>query len=174
MRPTDVVNTCVVPGTYRLSAARPQRAWPVTVTITSPRAGSSRRRRTGWDALLVDKGRGPSGWGVMFYTVGDVARDPCDSTTGWIPAALVDTPQKLVAAMAAWPHFTASTPQPITIDGHGGLKFKLTSTAKASCANTALGHSASGAMVDVYPMVNSTGRATRRRSRSSTRATACS
>lgn len=114
---------------------------------------------TGWDAVLVADANGPgSGWGVMFYTVQDVARDPCDSAKGWIPAAQVGTPQKLAAAMAAWPRFTATTPQPITIDGHSGLKFKLTSTAKASCAATAsAGHSASGALVDVYPMVNSDG-----------------
>ena len=90
----------------------------------------------GFDGVLVDSGaanRNDSGWGVMFATVGDVWRDPCDSTKGLIPAAQVDTPQKLAAAMAAWPQLTATAPQPITVDGHSGLKLQLTSTNPGAC-----------------------------------------
>ena len=60
----------------------------------------------GYDGVLVDGGaanRNNSGWGVMFTTVGNVFRDPCDSTKGFIPAAQIDTPQKLAATMAVWP-----------------------------------------------------------------------
>jgi hypothetical protein len=128
------------------------------VTIDVPAGWFEWSGGIGWDAVLVDKGRGPSGWGVMFYTVGDVARDPCDSTKGWIPAAQVDTPQKLAAAMAAWPRFTATAPKPITLDGHNGVKFTLTATTKSTCTyQGSAGQSASGASVDAWPMVSDPG-----------------
>lgn len=152
-------NTCVVPGTYQLNNWPGPYTWPMMVTIDVPAGWLELDLGAGWDAVVVaDADAAGSGWGAMFYTVQDVARDPCDSTKGWIPAAQVDSPQKLAAAMAAWPRFTATTPQPITVDGHSGLKFKLTSTAKAACAATAsAGHTASGASVDVFPMVNPSG-----------------
>jgi len=115
----------------------------------------------GADAVLVDGGpaaRGGSGWGVLFATVGDVSRDPCDPSKGVIPAAQVDTPQKLAAAMAAWPRFKATAPQPITVDGHSGLKLQLTSTAPNACnATGSLWRTTTGGTMDVYPMVGSTG-----------------
>jgi hypothetical protein len=152
---TDTSNGCVSPGTYELSFPS---SWPVTVTLDVPAGWFEVFAYPGWDAVLVDKGRGPSGWGVMFYTVGDIARDPCDSTKGSIPAARVDTPRKLAAAMAAWPHFTATARQPITLDGHNGVKFTLTATTKSTCTDQgAVGQSASGANVDAWPMVNDPG-----------------
>ena len=73
-----------------------------------------------------------TGWGVMFSTVGDVYRDPCDLAKGVIPAAQVATPQKLAAVMATWPRFAATAAEPITVGGDTGLKLKLTSTGPAS------------------------------------------
>jgi hypothetical protein len=157
--PADTSKGCLAAGTYRLTGG--DGVWPVPVTLDVPAGWFEWHPGTGWDAVLVDKGRGAdaSGWGVMFTTVGDVARDPCDSTKGKIPAAQVDTPQRLAAAIAAWPRFTATAPQPITVDGHSGLEFRLTSTAGGSC-DTESGsawQTASGATVDAYPMVNSVG-----------------
>jgi hypothetical protein len=156
---TDPGKSCGAPGTYQLNNWPGPSTWPVMVTVDEPAGWFNWEAGPGWDALLVADAQGTgSGWGVMFYTVGDVAVDPCDSTKGWIPAAQVDTPVKLATAMAAWPRFTATSPQPITIDGHGGVEFQLTSTAKSSCADTAsAGHSTSGASVDVYPTVNQNG-----------------
>ena len=103
----------------------------------------------------------------MFTTVGDVYRDPCDSTKGMIPAAQVDTPQKLAAAIAAWPGFTATAPHAITVDGHSALELTLKGTSRtANCESNAtsgtLGNSwftSSYAPVDAYPMANADGRA---------------
>ena len=158
--PSDTkLAACVVPGRYQLNNWPGPGTWPATITVDVPAGWTDWDAGPGWDAVLRANAEGQgSGWGAMFYTVGDVARDPCDSTKGWIPAAQVDTPQKLAAAMAAWPRFTATAPQSVTVDGHGGVKFQLTSTAKATCASTALaGHSASGASIDVYPMVGAAG-----------------
>jgi len=124
------------------------------VTVAVPAGWFEWFGGTGWDAVLVDKGRGASGWGVMFYTVGDVARDPCDSNKGSVSAAQVETPEKLADAMAAWPHFTATARQPITLDGHSGVTFRLTASNKSTCTgNGTAGQSKSGAIVDAWPMV---------------------
>jgi hypothetical protein len=156
---TDPGKTCLTPGTYQLT--RPF-AWPAIVTIDVPAGWAEWDADTGWDAVLVNKGRGgsggASGWGVMFYTVGDVARDPCDSTKGSIPVGEVDTPQKLATAIAAWPNFVATAPKPITVDGHPGLEFKLTATKRSTCTDSgSAGSTASGADVDAYPMVDDVG-----------------
>ena len=150
----DPGKDCLTPGTYQLT--RPA-AWPAIVTVDVPAGWAEWDADTGWDAVLVNKGRGgsggASGWGVMFYTVGDMARDPCDLTKGSIAVGEVDTPQKLATAIAAWPNFIATAPKPITVDGHPGLKFQLTSTKKSTCTDSgSAGHSASGASVDAYPM----------------------
>jgi len=153
---TDTEKNCLEPGTYQLTGG--PGLWPVTVTVDVPAGWFEWDAGAGWDAVLAGEANVDSGWGVMFYTVGDVTRDPCDSTKGSIPAAQVDTPQRLAAAMAAWRTFKASTPQAITVDGHRGLKFQLTSTANRFCGDTgSAGHSSSGASVDVYPMITSTG-----------------
>jgi hypothetical protein len=156
---TDPGKTCITPGTYQLT--RPF-AWPAIVTIDVPAGWAEWDADTGWDAVLVNKGRGgsggASGWGVMFYTVGDVARDPCDSTKGSIAVGEVDTPQKLATAIAAWPNFVATAPKSITVDGHPGLEFQLTSTKKSTCTDSgSAGSTASGADVDAYPMVDDVG-----------------
>jgi hypothetical protein len=153
---TDTGKDCGAPGTYQLNKWAGPRTWPAMVTVDEPAGWFNWDPGPGWDALLVaDAGGTGSGWGVMFYSVGDVAHDPCDLTKGWIPGAQVDTPQKLAEIMAAWPKFTATTPEPITIDGHDGSKFKLTAAAERSCGDAALaGHSTSGTQIDLYPMTS--------------------
>jgi hypothetical protein len=156
---TDKGTGCLPAGTYQLTGG--PTVWPVTVTIDLPAGWFEWQAGNGWDAVLVDDGGGTdaSGWGVMFTTIAGVSRDPCDATKGTIPAAEVDTPQKLAAAIAAWPKFDATAPQAITVDGHSGLKFQLTSTQTGPCESTGVTwRSASGAAVDVYPMVNNVGR----------------
>jgi hypothetical protein len=157
--PTDTQpQTCVAAGTYQLNNFPGPNA-PIRVTVDVPAGWFDWDAAAGVDAVLVDGGardRGSTGWGVLFSTVGDVSRDPCDSTKGLLPVAQGrDGPQQLAAAMAAWPKFSATTPQPITVDGHSGLKFQLTSTAPAACSNTGvLWRSTTGGTVDPYPMVD--------------------
>ena len=117
---------CVKAGTDRLSG----RAGRLAAVMFDRRPRGLVRvacRGTGFDAVLVDSGAANRpGLGLGCHVRDGrrrLARDPCDSAKGLIPAAQVDTPQKLAAAMAAWPRFTATTPQPITVDGHSGLKF---------------------------------------------------
>jgi hypothetical protein len=153
---SDTGANCLPAGTYQLASPS---AWPVPVTVTLPSGWFEWSGGTGWDAVLVTDQDGSgasdgSGWGVMFYSVGDVARDPCDASKGSIPGAQVDTPQKLATAMGAWPRFKITTPQTVTVDGHGGLKFQLTSSAKSSCGDGEAGHTAAGMPVDVYPTVD--------------------
>jgi hypothetical protein len=164
--PADTGKSCLAPGTYRLTGGPD--VWPVTVTIDLPAGwfevqnGELGSAGSGWDAVLVQSGSDTqysgTGWGVMFTTIGDVYRDPCDQSKGTIPAAQVDTPQKLAAAIAAWPKFTETAPHPITVDGHAGLELTLSRTTNG-CGTTepttgALGTtwlSASNAVVDGYP-----------------------
>jgi hypothetical protein len=158
--PTDTnPGLCVAAGTYQLNKSAGAQTWPVTVTVTVPTGWFNWDAAAGVDAVLVDGGpndRGSTGWGILFATVGDVSRDPCDATKGVIPAAQVDTPQKLAAAMAAWPKFAATAPQPVTVDGHNGLKLQLTSTAAATCKEQGvLWRTPTGGTLDTYPMVGS-------------------
>lgn len=153
---------CAPPGTYKLSSAT---AWPTTVSLDVPE---------GWwawfpgdtihdfEGLLVDDGptgTGGSGWGIMFMTVGEVSRDPCDPNAPMFAPGDVDTPEELAAAMATWPGFEATTPEPISIDGVGGLLVELTSTRTfVQCPQDSfLWKTASGQMVDTYPMVDQNG-----------------
>jgi hypothetical protein len=158
--PKDTGKSCLAAGTYRLSGGA---AWPVTVTIDVPAGWFE--WDPGWggaDAVLVqggpEDGYSGTGWGIVFTTVADVSRDPCDSSKGVIPAAQVDTPKRLAAAMAEWPRFKTTATRPITVDGHTGLKFEMTSTAPTSCSSSgSLWRTTSGGLVDVYPMINDSG-----------------
>jgi len=160
--PADSARSCLAPGTYRLTGGPD--AWPVMVTIDlpagwfEPGAGELGAADSGWDAVLVQGGPDTqysgTGWGVMFTTVGDVDRDPCDASKGTIPAAQVNTPQKVAAAIAAWPKFSATAPKPITVDGHPGVKLTLSRTsASTACGSGSSWTTTSGATVDAYPMV---------------------
>jgi hypothetical protein len=150
-------NTCVSPGTYQLNNWPGSNTWPVMVTIDVPAGWFEWDADAGFDGVLVvdgDPNAAASGWGIMFTTVGDVSRDPCDPRKGTIPAAQVSTPQKLAAVMAAWPQFKATAPQPITVDGHSGLKLQLTSTGPDSCRDTGrIWRTTTGGTMNVYPMI---------------------
>jgi hypothetical protein len=157
--PSDTNKSCLAAGTYQLTGYAD--VWPATVAIDvpagwfEPMTGYLGTPGSGWDAVLVNGGADTnyngSGWGVMFTTVGDVFRDPCDASKGTIPAAQVDTPQKLAAAIAAWPKFTTTTPHPITVDGHAGLELTVSHTTEAGCGSGVTWRSASNAVVDAYP-----------------------
>jgi len=150
---TDTGKGCLKPGTYQLTGGLDE--WPATVTADLPAGWIEWEGGTGWDAVLVNGGAdanyGGSGWGVMFTTVGAVHRDPCDGSKGTIPAAQVNTPQKLAAAIAAWPKFTTTAPQAIMVDGHTGLEFTLTRTTETGCGSGTSWTTASSATVDAYP-----------------------
>jgi hypothetical protein len=151
----------MAPGTYQLTGLPGMYDWPVRVTLNVPAGWFEWQAGAGADAVLVGGGpeaRGNSGWGVLFATVADVARDPCDPSKGVTDAARIATPQQLAAAMAAWPGFTATAPQPISVDGHSGLKLQLTSTGPKACNATGwLWRTTTGGEMDVYPMIGSTG-----------------
>ena len=80
---TDTAKSCLAAGTYQLTGG--PGGGPSRSRSMCQRAGSSGSAANGYDGVLVDSGaanRNDSGWGVMFATVGDVSRDPCDSTKG--------------------------------------------------------------------------------------------
>jgi len=91
----------------------------------------------------------------MFTTVGDVYRGPCDVSKGTIPAAQVDTPQKLAAAITACPEFTMTATRPISVDGHIALELKIAKKARSGgCATGTTWLSSSGTAVDAYPFAD--------------------
>ena len=152
----DTGKGCLAPGTYQLTGGPD--VWPAKVTISLPAGWFEYLGGTGWDAVLVNGGAdmdyGGSGWGVGFTTVGDVYRDACDPSKGTIPAAQVDTPQKLADAIAAWPGFTETAPHPITVDGHAGLELTLSrTTEKTGCSGDSW-RTASNEAVDGYPFAS--------------------
>jgi hypothetical protein len=143
---------CVQPGTYTLDPNLPR-----SMTVTVPRGWFEWDQGMGSVGLLT--GQGPaqvgSGWGVMMLLVGAVPRDPCDPGLGTLPATDVDTPEKLAAAMAAWPSFESTQPAPITIDGRHGVSIQLVSaTNPAGCLAGWTFRTPTGSVIDTYPMVN--------------------
>jgi hypothetical protein len=149
----DPGRDCLPAGTYQLSGG--SSVWPVMVTIDVPAGWSEWEGGVGWDAVLVGRSDTGSGWGIVFTTVGAVYRDPCDFSKGKIPAAQVDTPEKLAAAIAAWTGFTTTAAQPMTVDGHSALELKIAKkTNSAGCGDGNAWLSASGASVDAYPFAS--------------------
>ena len=153
---------CAPPGTYKLSSAP---AWPTTVSLDVPEgwwAWFPGNTIQDFEGLLVDDGptgTTGSGGGIMFLTVGEVSRDPCDPNAEMFAPGDVDTPAELAAAMATWPGFEATTPEPTSIDGVDGLLVELTSTRTfAKCpASSFLWTTVAGSIVDTYPMVDQGG-----------------
>jgi hypothetical protein len=157
----DTANSCLAAGTYQLSGGGT--SWPVMVTLDLPAGWSEWRPGPGWDAVLLNA---DSGWGIVITTVGDVYRDPCDSSKGAIPAAQVNTPEKLAAEIAAWPGFTTTAAQPVTVDGHRALELRVAKKANTKMCGPgpqAVSNrpgwgvawlSASGTVVDAYPFAN--------------------
>jgi hypothetical protein len=153
-------NECAPPGTYKLSSTT---AWPTTVSLDVPEgwwAWFPGDTILDFEGLMVDDGAtgsGGTGWNIMFMTVGEVSRDPCNPDALMFAPGDVDTPEELAAAMATWPGFEATTPEPISIGSVDGLLVELTSARTFDqCPEgsyvwkTALGH-----VVDTYPMVSS-------------------
>jgi hypothetical protein len=142
---------CIPRGNYRLDPDLPggRIDVPAGWVPWSPGAGSI--------GLLVDRPDAAqgTGWGVMFMEVGDVARDPCRWAAGTLPAAQVDTPEKLSAAMRSWPGFIATPPQAITIAGMAGVRIRLTwSKDPSACPTPIVWRTPAGTAIDGYPMVD--------------------
>jgi hypothetical protein len=152
--PADRGRSCILPGHYQLGGAR--RDWPAAVTLDVPLGFFEWSGGSGWEALLAadPPAFDGSGWGVMFTSVSDVYRDPCDVSKGTIPAAQVTTPEQLAAAIAAWPGFTATTPTVITVDGHHALQLTLSGSKATRCGSGNTWVTKAGYSVDAYPMAN--------------------
>ena len=81
--------------------------------------------------VIVDKGEAAlegSGWGIVISTVGEVPRDPCDTSAGAFPAEEVSTPDGVAEAMASWPGYSATPAAPVTFEGASGVVFDMTTT----------------------------------------------
>jgi hypothetical protein len=152
----DLGKNCLPAGTYQLSGG--SGVWPVMVTIDVPAGWFEWEGGVGWDAVLVNDGPPSydgSGWGLIFTTVGKVFRDPCDRSNGSIAASDVDTPQKLAAAITAWPGFSTTPAKPINVDGHSALELNIARKANSAlCGSGQAWLSSDGATVDAYPFVN--------------------
>ncbi len=76
---------------------------------------------------------------IMFMTVDEVSTDPCTLHAATFAPDEVDTPEGLAAAMATWPGFETTTPEPISIDGAEGVVVALTSTmTSAQCPDSSI------------------------------------
>jgi hypothetical protein len=156
---SDVMPDCIEPGTYTLGSG-----WPSTISFTVPAGWYSPDPAPGIEALLVDgspDAPGSSGWGVWFFLVDTVSRDPCDPDAGLYSAADVETADELAAAMTNWPGFDVTPPEAITIDALSGIRVRLTSTKDAEeCPASVMWTTTNGAQktqVGAYPMINDTG-----------------
>ena len=81
---------------------------------------------------VVDRGGDgdPANHGdVMFWTVQDVVRDPCDGVTTADPGPTV---RDLATAIVAQPGQQTSRPRPVTIDGYSGLYLEVTTPRELS------------------------------------------
>jgi len=144
-------STCIPPGTYLVGPIVPGGL------IDIPSGWFDWEPGAGSVALLVDRHDAVdgSGWGVMFMQVGAVQRDPCNQAAGTYPAAEVDTPQKLAAAMGGWPGFKGSAPESIVVGGNAGVRIRVTSTKDLStCPTPTIWQTPAGLAIDGYPMVN--------------------
>ena len=153
--------TCLKPGEYELSSPP---HWPTRISFDVPEGWWEwfpGNVLEGYEGIFADSpAEGGSGWGLMFTTVGEVSRDPCDPNAPVFKPTDVDTPAELAAAMATWPGFKATTPVPVSVDRAQGLLVELTSTrtfkqcpdGKAFMWKTPL-----GILVDPYPMVDQDG-----------------
>jgi len=150
---------CLAPGTYRLTGD----VWPGQITMQVPVGWFEwlpYTDRDAYDALLIGDGSGGgSGWGLQFMGVGAVAKDACDPAKGSYAPAETGTVDGLVAAMSAWPGFTATAPVPTIVSGYSGKLVKLTYTRTGTdCANQSIWRIPQGGSVDAYPMVGARGK----------------
>ena len=143
---------CIEPGTYRLSID----AWPSQVAVDVPAGWFEWLAGSDFDGLLVDGGLDApdgSGWGVVFTTVRNVWKDPCDESKGTLDAAETATVDGLVAAIQAWPGFRVTAPEAIDVDGLPGQVVEVSFTGDlAGCPNPVIWTTSLGMLVDGYPM----------------------
>ena len=150
-RDNDITKNCIPAGTYTLPSA----SWPRKIGLTVPTGWFNWNPGADYDGVLVDGGpEAPgSGWGLMFMTVGEVAKDPCDGSKGTTTLASPQTADALIAAMRAWPGFAVSDPAPVVIDGQEGKIVELTSAVKpADCSGLGFWRSQLGTPIDRYPL----------------------
>jgi hypothetical protein len=150
---------CIDPGTYQLGSTA---VWPAIVTFDVPENWWYYVNAAGSAGVLVqteDVANG-SGWGVMFNTVGEVRKDPCQGSAGTFAPEEVDTASELAAAMGAWPGFEATEPAPISDLAYPGVAITLVSAPRGEdCPASQLFTTAQSAPLDGYPLVNAQGRA---------------
>jgi hypothetical protein len=143
---------CIAPGRYVLDDGLS----PGIVTIDVPAGWFEWDPGGGSEGLLVDRGSDApngSGWGLLFTPIGNVSRDPCDAKKGSLPSNA--TAGDVVAVMARWPGFTATTtPRPVAIGGVAGEMIGLTYTNDPlKCSVATIWTTPSGTPIDAYPMV---------------------
>lgn len=145
--PAQTTGYCLAPGTYPLDDAD---AFPSGITLDVPAGWVAYDSGPGQEVLLADKGRpdapNGSGWGLTISTLGEINREPCNRTAGTFPAADIKTPEDVAAAMAQWPGFSVTAPEPITLDGATGVRFQLGKT--ELCSPQALWTSALNTPID--------------------------
>lgn len=145
-------SVCMPAGTYRLSSD----SWPATISFDVPVGWWHYMESFEREGLLVESGpTAPqgSGWGPMFFQVGEVSKDPCDASAGRYPAEQAATVDGLIALMRSWPDFAVSAPEPIEVDGRTGQLVEVTSTRTDSdCPKASMWQTPTGIAADAYPM----------------------
>jgi hypothetical protein len=145
---------CVEPGTYQLGSTD---IWPAIVTFDVPENWWYYENVPGSAGVLVqtEDNQNGSGWGIIFNTVDEVSKDPCDRSAGNFDSDEVDTAAELAAAIATWPGFETTEPTPISDLAYAGVSITVASAPKhEDCSGSSLFTTASSAPIDAYPMVN--------------------
>jgi hypothetical protein len=150
-------SVCIAPGTYRLTSD----TWPARISFEVPMGWWHYIESFESEGILVESGpTAPdgSGWGPMFFLVGEVSKDPCDPSAGRYAAEQAATVDGLVALMRSWPGFEVSEAQPIEIDGRAGQRVEVTSTRTgAGCDSASMWQTRGGIVADAYPMAGVAG-----------------
>jgi hypothetical protein len=149
---------CIEPGRYQLGDSE---IWPAVVSFDVPENWWYFDNGNGSAGLLVqtDDVQNGSGWGIIFNTIGEVSRDPCDRSAGRFAPDEVDTASEFAAAVAAWPGFETTDPVAISDLGYPGVEITVTSAPQnEDCVGSEMFKTASSASIDTYPMVNAQNR----------------
>jgi hypothetical protein len=144
--------SCISPGTYTLG----NQLLRTPATIEVPKGWFEWDMGTGTQGLLLDLPdvKSGTGWGVVLLSVGEVSRDPCDSTKGRLPIGSTSSVDGLVAAMTSWPAFEVSPPRAISLGGAPGKQIAVTYTrTTAECPSAVIWRTPQGTPIDGYPMV---------------------
>ena len=147
---------CIKPGTYLLGSTA---VWPAVVTVDVPAGWWLWEPGSGFYGLIVQDPDTPedSGWGLNFSTVASVSVDPCSLDAGTYPADTL-TAAGMVATIAAWPGFEASTPEHITNGAYEGQRVTLMSTRTSEdCGSHIMWTTKQSFPLTAYPLVNEQG-----------------